>query len=717
MRKEISLYISGRKVDLDEQSLILMNYTMDDLGNPTIVKNSYSKQITLQGTPNNNALFGDIWKADRTTLFGSSTIGSYFDPTRRTPFQIFSSSGEILEEGYVKLDNIKRDGGNVEYQISLYGGLGSFFYNLTYGENGEKKTLLDLWWTFRTGTLGQITSAPINRYYLRSAWQYISNPEGYNWSSGYGTYWDIINFAPAYNGFPEDFDANKACVDGSANMGGARQFINIRTSITEGDVTYGYHDNASSCLVTMENKHTEWEMRDLRSYLQRPVFSVYKFIDAITKTENNGGYEVYLDPEFFNENNPSYMNGWITLTMCTKQYRYGNQAIPAILRSSLSPCDYLVSIAKMFGLLFLYDNGAKKVSILTRNTFYEKYYDTELDLSERIDLSSPITISPMVMDTKWYQMGGNIKGEYAEQYESAYGRPYGVQKIDTGYEFDAQVKQLTKDIPLIEAADVLERSFMYSYSWFFEFTTLYPVFHLAKYETVEQELYNGTQSQKFNVSGYLAGNVLYFEEGWHDWFPKVQFHNSDNKGFDGANCYLLFNGTRVAPSPLSSYQVQYALSDDHPDMDTLNSGTPCWNLTQSYRVLVTELPSFRRIHSPSGQGNPQYVNASVEWGLPLERAVNDLEQDVTNPYTLYSSWWRRYMIDRYDVDTRVMKCKVNLQGLQVGQDLLRRFWWFDNSIWVLNKINNFSLTTDDLVECEFIKVKDKTNYYEGQTHW
>ena len=48
MRRKISLYIADQKVDLDNNSFILFNYTMEDLSNPTIVKNSFSKQITLK---------------------------------------------------------------------------------------------------------------------------------------------------------------------------------------------------------------------------------------------------------------------------------------------------------------------------------------------------------------------------------------------------------------------------------------------------------------------------------------------------------------------------------------------------------------------------------------------------------------------------------------------------------------------------------------------
>ena len=131
MRRKISLYIAGQKVDLDDQSFILFNYTMEDLSNPTIVKNSFSQQITLKGTPVNNRVFGRAFNLDRSIAYQGGETGADFDPSRKTPFTIYNEMDEILESGYVKLDSVSRTGANIEYKISLYGGLGSFFYALS----------------------------------------------------------------------------------------------------------------------------------------------------------------------------------------------------------------------------------------------------------------------------------------------------------------------------------------------------------------------------------------------------------------------------------------------------------------------------------------------------------------------------------------------------------------------------------------------------------
>ena len=108
MRRRISLYIGGMPVDLDDQSFILFNYTQEDLSNPTIVKNSFSQQVTLKGTPANNRIFGGMWRSDRQTQAGGGNTGVDFNAARKTPFAIYDETREILESGYCRMDKVTR---------------------------------------------------------------------------------------------------------------------------------------------------------------------------------------------------------------------------------------------------------------------------------------------------------------------------------------------------------------------------------------------------------------------------------------------------------------------------------------------------------------------------------------------------------------------------------------------------------------------------------
>lgn len=107
------------------------------------------------------------------------------------------------------------------------------------------------------------------------------------------------------------------------------------------------------------------------------------------------------------------------------------------------------------------------------------------------------------------------------------------------------------------------------------------------------------------------------------------------------------------------------------------------------------------------------IDDSLDYGIPREVDVPDISFDPDKG-SLYLRYWRSYLSDLLSADTKVMKCKVDLRGLNVGPELLRRFYYYEGAVWVLNKITNYSLTTYDPVECEFVQVRDTANYTDGQ---
>lgn len=695
--RNIDLYIAGKRVDLDDKSLILFTYTMEDLYDPVVVRNSYSKQITLKGTANNNKIFGEIFRSDRKTVFGDKYTGMQFNVLRKTPFAIYDDKNALLEMGYMKLDSIDRSVNGVSYKISLFGELGAFFYNLTYGEDGDKRTLNDLVWRYYGGTEAKLTPLTLNKDVLvEQAWRYLE--EGNSYLDSYPLeYWDIINFAPAYNGLPSDFDANKALDNGVLGITGE--------SDEDGNQYYN-KDGCTTHLVKMTGSHTEWEMKNIRPYLQRPVVRVSAIITAIVIEAERLGYKMELDSDFFNANNKIYHNAWITLPLIATKYRNSSEVISSILSSSLTPCDYLLMIAKMCGLLFSYDKARKVIKLQTRHNFFNGEI---IDIEDRIAADS-INITPLNVQSKWYQLGGDkVVGEDASRYKEQYERPYGVQRVNTGYEFNSEVTSLTKTIPSIGAADVIEKSHVYAiYGRGVADVLLYEIHPIKVYETLTMELYNGDDKMDFALTESRVNNILLNDKyPYEDWLPKVQFHDADNKSSQGEHCFVLFDSVIIAPSvyakgaagSINEFPYKFYVSDDHPDMAVLNSDKPCWNFADV--IEINKLPSFRRTLG----------SYTMEWGKPMEVFTHDNWNSIM---PLYERYWRDYLTDKYDVDSRRMKCKVNLMGMQVGQNLMRCFFYYDNALWVLNKIDNHSITTDDLTECEFVKVKDKWNYTDGQ---
>ena len=275
MRRRISLYIADRPVDLDDESFILFNWAQEDLSNPTVVKNSYTQQITLKGTPANNAIFGDYFRVDRRLYTAEAGSGVGFNPSARTPFTIYNEMNEILQSGYVKLDQISASGRDVQYQVTLYGGLGSFFYALSYDSEGNRRTLADLDYL---GTSEPDTELDflINTDSVRAAWDH-------NQGETVESIWDVVNFAPCYNGIPSgNFSADKALAP-TVTLG-------LLDTYTEDGKAY--ESNKGQTVIEFSQEYDEWAVKDLRSYLQRPVLSVRAFLKAVCNPSNNGGYEV-----------------------------------------------------------------------------------------------------------------------------------------------------------------------------------------------------------------------------------------------------------------------------------------------------------------------------------------------------------------------------------------------------------------------------------------
>lgn len=702
MKRKVQLYIAGQQVDLGDDSWILYNWTREDMANPTAVVNSSSHQIQLPGTCRNNGVFGAAFRLDRRTLFGIRYDGTYFDPTRKTPFMLYDDDGTVLESGYCRLDEVNTHSRRHAYTVTLYGGLGSFFYHLAMLGDGTPRTLWHLVWKDANNeTVTDFAVAP-EAATVADAWGYLDTG-----AAEVAPFWNIVNFAPCYNGVPSDFDASHALMNNDA-------YANMPTGMDEDGergYEYTYKAGLDCALVSFTNPHTEWELGDLRWYLQRPAVSVKAFITAICDPQNNGGYTVTLDPTFFNDDNPAYASAWWTLGMIATEDRNNQDCLNNVLMASKTPMEYLVSYAKIYGLMFLWDSARHKVSIVTRATFYSDGSNV-LDLSGRIDRGQEIRQDPVLADKRWYQLGDGGKGEFVENYAKDYGKGYAVQRIDTGYEFDAGTKVLTEGNAFQDAAEVTETDLLFSEaSRILNGREWLRYFQLPRYEKVTYELWNDSdESKSFDMACDIEANY------WDvpgapglDWLPKLQLHGADNKAQDGADVLLYFSGVKDTPTYSSgSWNVRksYFITGDDGAMTDL-AGGPCWDMRRT-GIQITSLPSFRRVYL-SGR----YITESYEWGAPAVRPVPGISYPSGRPTAIYDRWWKRYLADRYAADTRVLTAMVNLRGLPVGQALLRRFYWYDNALWTLNAIRNHSLTSYDLTECEFVKVQDKTAYTQG----
>lgn len=917
MRRRIELYIGGKKADLSDQSFILMNYALTDLTKPTIVRNSFSKQITLPGTPTNDAIFGHFRRQDREV--GSnipSEVGSAYTPLKKTSFAIYNELGEIITSGYAKLDAVIANGREeTTYKVTLYGGLGSFLYNLNVKEDGTTRGLAGM--NYYAEVEGLIEAPKINlgltisKSLVKQLWDNIDNTSPDTIAKAKA---GLINFIPAYNGTPsDDFAADSVLIHKNCRKDGIPP-TEEGFSPYENTWVYG----------KMGQKFNEWQMRDLRSYKQRPCLNVKGFLDALSLPENNGGYtvnwktrpydernlwltlrtfdtldygetgtnniaplvswereihfrefeiscpllggagkgthtvaltiapkmkandtlyeayerrtsglispaynavfvqvlgyganggliessDVYVltnatnissltdvandaqaamlahaedyntfqpvgSPNYYaidgkyvpNGNGESVWNNPAQITLQATNLRtvvvvigriastsdYWSPLTPAglwtskeqallgttqadmihpewaaditgtdsytisavrsgmtlsqgqVLAGEHSVADYLLSFAKTFGWLLTCDESRKEVTVWSRNAFYNS--GEEYDLTHLVDVSQDIEITPLLASTRRYTFSTDAIGGCATRYAKMYSRKYGAYAIDTGYEYEDKENNLADGIVFKTAVPFVGRGKDYSV----------PLVGTTEYYNWQQYKYTLTYGEKGASLGVSTDYPAVLPTSWDVWnpalsfadiFSKAQFCDDEGKGANGEDCLVYMR-------PRANWQnalLQYQLTDDLDEMYYFGGDKPCWlcafgqTLDQVTTLDAGDVPQFR---PAADNGN------LLLFGVPSE---------LYDPYflgydeekTIYARYWRAYLTDCFNANTRVLKCKVDLTRFQVGPELMRRWWWYEGRWWVLNKISNHSLTTWDATECEFVQVQDTAAYKFGQ---
>ena len=288
---DFRLYIKGQECDLNETFAVQLSYTAEDTESPSAVITEYSKTVTLPRTGNNDLIFNFIGDLDR--VQDNETY--YFNPLERIPM-LLTYKGSTVLEGYAKLESISND----SYSVTLYSGVADFFYSFSTDTDGDTFTIDRL--RFETDLDFDITKETVN-----TAWQRLKNPNKTGTNK-----WDTINFAPMYNGLPEDIDAGKALI----NISGSSVFT--ASTMTSDGNTYETYQGNMLALSSFSGEHTEWEIGDLRSYCQRPVLNVKKFFEAVQTTAYEKGFILNLDEGFFNSLNPYYSKTWLTMPMLTQ---------------------------------------------------------------------------------------------------------------------------------------------------------------------------------------------------------------------------------------------------------------------------------------------------------------------------------------------------------------------------------------------------------------
>lgn len=334
----IELYIENKLIELENELEVELTYETIDPNKLASIKNSFSKTVSIPGTPKNNITFGHIFRNDKYILINipGSPIESFYDPHKKITWMI-NRNGSLVQRGYCTLDSIDvNNDGKVTYKLTLYGGLGEFFYSLGYNEDGTPKTLKDVWYHWRPKTTQYEYGNPMNQaeemidtlmvcspYIIVNAYHNLNPIYTYEGTTDIDK--DVV-FVPCYTGLYNDFDSKHMLVS-TFNQNYAAAPLSTQTrqklkdifkdSITEDDVTYTTLDRRftyggySYGLATFSRDLDPTETGDLRINELPVAIRLSKLLWAITRPENCGGYEVEWSQSILDS--LCFLYGWVLL--------------------------------------------------------------------------------------------------------------------------------------------------------------------------------------------------------------------------------------------------------------------------------------------------------------------------------------------------------------------------------------------------------------------
>jgi hypothetical protein len=423
---------------------------------------------------------------------------------------------------------------------------------------------------------------------------------------------------------------------------------------------------------------------------------------------NNSGWAIQAMFDRYNDELSSYHDSGVNPSL-----KYLDITKKTLFADTQSPYKYLTDFTRLFNAKYEIDNYHKTIYIKLLKNFYK---DETIDINNRIDRSKEIRIKPTLANTKWCNYSLDTPETYASYLYGLKNKvKYGELSINTGYDFNTDSVNLLEDSSLKNTIP-----FTLSSNYFNVLKSGNNVIPTCIQQPIfKQTLYkqNFDDIKQFESDVNSTSSLLYYYgDTKKDQSYKLCCFDKENKNVSDINSALVFfSGWDVLP-----YNI--IISDNMKEMDKLN-GAPCylytWSTTDyannTIATLFDAIPRFSKYYDVdesnqyvlANDAHTDYIQASMDFALPTQTFI-DSNTNYDQSATIYYQFWKNYISDLYDSNNKQVSCYVFLKDKPA--DALKKFYYFDNSIWILNEITNYDIMGNKPTKCTFIKVKDKNNY-------
>lgn len=674
------IFIENYSVDLIHDLDSEFTFNIDDVADFGSRNTSYSKTITINGTSNNNKLFGYIFNLSSENDYDSnqSNIGYNFNASVSAQCRIFIDKIQIFK-GIIRLLEIVKTDENIEYHCSVFGDLGGFISKLgnnkledldfsTYNRLWNSTNIVSSWDSivgsgvyFPLIDFGNVSSNKIDfdftafrpAFYVREYLEKIITASGYTWDFPLLTS-SIMNrlvipnnqttlytttTSTAFNASPTAATYN--------NIQFARYTISTLGSFSSNPnndtftftpavalnsnvlCTYSGQVNTLTTIPTTitfylkKNSTIIAQQSIYTTFVPRP-FNVTLSVDNVTFNQNDTlKLEISSNIIQIQQYGGSLKVSSTTPAKIPISYN-DSLSMNDVIPKGIFQKDFFLSICKMFNL-YVYDDifDTKKINIKP----YVDFYDGQtINWTNKIDRAKPMSIKPMSeINARYYQFKYKQDNDYySENYKKKYNEGYG------DYMFDTQ----------------------------FDFVT----------DTFTQEI-------------IFASSVLYKANATDKTYPAI-YKKSNNASSISATEDSMDSVIRIMQAKKLTGKTTWTMKNNGATLST-----------------YTEYGYAGHLDDPDTPTN------DINFGAPKELFITVTSYPTTN---LFNAYYSDYMSEITDKDSRLLTCDVLLNQQDILNIDFSKLIYIDGVLFRLNAIKNYNPVTYQTSKAELLRVINKT---------
>jgi hypothetical protein len=665
------LFIEGQRADINDQISVQLTFAIDDVANFSSRETTFSKQIVLPGTGNNNTIFGHIAEMGSNNPYspGQPNIGSAFNVAQTSRAEL-RLNGLLVLRGVFRLTGIIKEGDMLEYEGALFGELSGLMAEIS------NKKLEDL---------------DFSDY--DHAWTHSNISASWDAAKGSGYFYPLIDYG-LYR--ETEIVANL----GDYDMGTFRPAFYVKEYIDKMFAAAGYTysstffntDYFKSLIIPHNAKELTNNNPIALNRDADETFTASARTYQITFNTGDIGLFTTSDSKTFTLGGSVAINANITAQIDISNYNgFVNDARLQIRKGSTTLKE--ITIGAIGSHIVSIENVSLSVGDTISIRFADLTIGADIEYTGNVLVitTTPITV-PAQIGSQLYVNDSIPKGIFQKDFLASIIKMFNLYVYE-----DKENEKKLNIVPYIDFMSSTDVDWTYKVardkSW-----QIVPMGNLNarifeyKYKD-DSDFYNESYRKKFNQN-YADRQ---FDTGF-------QFSN------DKQTTEIIF-----ASSPL----IQYDQSDKYvvPIYKKSNELSAEDRMDSNIRILFSKKLSCDSYNITGGEtgyaktaygyaghlDDPITPTQDLNFGAPSEVYFTVGTYPSQN---LFNRFWSSYIAEIADKDSKLLTCHVYLKPLDIVQLDFSKSVFIDGIRFRLNKVLDYDVTNNELVKVELLKIID-----------